>query len=52
MEIFENLTLGFCWWDLPALILLIAVTALFFVRRHKLNNEKKELQNQLSESEQ
>lgn len=49
MGILENLALGFCWWDLPALILLIAVTALFFVRRHKLNDEKKELQNQLSE---
>ncbi len=49
MEFFEHLTVGCCWWDFPALILLIAITALFFVKRHKLNNEKKELQNQLSE---
>jgi hypothetical protein len=46
MGFFEDLTLGFCWWDLPALILLVAVTALFFIRHHKLNKEKKELQNQ------
>ncbi len=49
MGFWENLTLGFCWWDIPAVILLIALTIVFFVRRHKLNVEKKELQNQLSE---
>lgn len=48
MGIFEYATLGFCWWDVPALILLIVATALFFVRRHKLGKEIKELQNQLS----
>lgn len=51
MGFFENVALGFCWWDLPALILLIAVTALFFVRRHKLGKEIKELQDQLSEKQ-
>ncbi len=45
MEFLENATLGFCWWDIPALVLLIAVAVLFFVRRHKLNEEKKKLQN-------
>lgn len=49
MDFFEHITLGVCWWDLPALILLIAVTVLFLVRRHKLNGDKKNLQNQLSE---
>jgi hypothetical protein len=49
MGFFEYATLGFCWWDIPTLILLIAVTALFFVRRHKLGKEIKELQNQLPE---
>lgn len=48
MEFFEHITLGFCWWDIPALILLIAATACFFVKRHKLNSEKKELQSQMS----
>ena len=44
MEFFENATVGCCWWDIPALILLIAITVLFLVRRHKLNEEKKKLQ--------
>lgn len=51
MGFFENATLGFCWWDVPALILLIATTALFFVRRHKLGKEIEELQDRLSKQE-
>ena len=49
MGFLEHVTLGFCWWDFPALLLLIAVTAWFFMKRHKLNEDKKELQDQLSE---
>ena len=45
---FENATLGFCWWDIPALIALIAVTAWFVVTKRKLNKEKEELEGQLS----
>lgn len=48
MEFFEHLKLG-CWWDIPTLILLIAATACFFVRRHQLNKKKRELENQLLE---
>jgi hypothetical protein len=51
MGFFEYATLGFCWWDIPALILFIAAAALFFVRRHKLGKEIKELQDQLSEKQ-
>lgn len=46
MGFLEHLQFG-CWWDLPALILLVAVTAWFLVRRHQLNKEKKELQDRM-----
>ncbi len=48
IELFEHLTMGFCLWDIPLVILLIVVTALFFVRKQKLSKKKKELQDQLS----
>ena len=51
MGFFEYATLGFCGWDIPALILLVAAAALFFVRRHKLGKEIKELKDQLSEQQ-
>lgn len=47
MSFFENLKLV-CGWDILALIILIGATTWFFVRRHQLNKEKKELQDQLS----
>ena len=40
MEFFEHAVFGFCWWDIPGLIAL--------VKRHKLKEEKKELESQLS----
>lgn len=46
-EFFENAVLGFCWWDISGLLALIAVTAWFLVKRHKLNEEKKELEGHL-----
>lgn len=46
---FEHAVLGFCWWDIPALLVLIAATALFLVKRHKLKEEKKELESKLSD---
>lgn len=47
MNFLEHLKLG-CWWDIPTLIILIGATAWFFVRRHQLSKEKKELQDRLS----
>lgn len=41
--------LGFCWWDLPALIVLIAVIATFVVRHHNQKMDEKELEDSLSE---
>ncbi len=43
MVFHENIVWGFCGWDLLAIIFLIAITALFLIRRHKLNKEIKEL---------
>lgn len=48
MQFFENGYLGLCWWDAPVLILLAAATALFLVKRSKLNREKKELESRLT----
>ena len=41
--------LGFCWWDLLALIILIFVIVVFAVRRSNLRDEQKELEDQLSD---
>ena len=43
MDFFENIVWGFCGWDLLAIIFFIAITACFFIRRHMLNREIKEL---------
>lgn len=47
--IFEHTTLGFCWWDLPALIVLLAVIIVFIVKRHDMKKEEKDLEDRLSE---
>lgn len=39
----ENLTFGFCWWDIPCLILLVAAGAYVVIRRKNLKKELKEL---------
>ena len=33
--ILEHTTLGFCWWDLPALIVLILVIVVFAWKHHE-----------------
>ena len=47
--IFEHTRLGFCWWDLLALVILIIVVVAFAVKRGKLKDEQDELEDQLSE---
>lgn len=47
MEFIKNIIWGWCGWDTLAVIFLIAVTAWFFIRRHQLNKEIKELKDQL-----
>mgnify|MGYP003094510811 FL=1 len=47
--IFEHIRLGFCWWDLLALVILVIVVVAFAVKRSKLKDEQDELEDQLSE---
>ena len=47
--IFEHTRLGFCWWDLLALVILVIVVVAFAVKRSKLKAEPDELEDQLSE---
>ncbi len=47
MGIFENMTWGFCRWDLLMLIFIVAVIAVFFINRYRLNKKIKELKEQL-----
>lgn len=47
--IFAHTTLGFCWWDIPALIVLIVVIVAFAVKHHNMKKEEKDLEDQLSE---
>lgn len=45
----EHTKLGFCWWDLLALLILLAVVIVYLVRRHNLKKEQKNLEDQLSD---
>ena len=47
--IFEHTRLGFCWWDLLALVILVIVVVAFAVKRSKLKDEQDELEDLLSE---
>lgn len=47
--IFEHTRLGFCWWDLLELVILVIVVVAFAVKRSKLKDEQDELEDQLSE---
>ena len=45
----EHTKLGFCWWDLLALLILLAVVIVYLVRCHNLKKEQKDLEDQLSD---
>ena len=45
----EHTKLGFCWWDLLALLILLAVVIVYLVRRHNLKKEQQDLEDQLSD---
>ncbi|MCI8400751.1 MAG: hypothetical protein HFI38_01425 [Lachnospiraceae bacterium] len=47
--VFEHSVFGFCWWDLPAAILLIAVIVVFAWKHHEMKKEEKDLEDQISE---
>lgn len=47
--IFEHTTLGFCWWDIPALIILVVVIVVFAWKHHDMKKQEKELEDKLAE---
>lgn len=47
--IIEHSKLGFCWWDIPALIILIVVVAVFVWKHHDMKKQEKDLEDQISE---
>lgn len=48
-NILAHTRLAFCWWDLPALIVLVVVIVAFAVKHHNMKKEQKDLEDQLSE---
>ena len=46
--VLDHTRLCFCWWDLAALIILLAVIAVYLVQHRKMKQQEKELQDQLS----
>ena len=49
LYILSHTKLGFCWWDLQALILLIIVIAVFAVKHHDMKKEEKDLEDEISQ---
>lgn len=49
MNEFVHTTLGFCFWDIPALIVLIAIIVVFVVHVIRQNRREKEFEDELSE---
>lgn len=47
--ILDRTRLGFCWWDVIALIILVLVIVTFSVKINKMNEEKKQLEKQLAD---
>ncbi len=47
-NVLENSILGFCKWDILALIVLAVVVVVFEVRQRKLKKRQRELEERLS----
>lgn len=47
--ILEHTILGFCWWDLPAAIILIVVIAVVAWKHHDMKQQERDLEDQISE---
>ena len=47
--ILEHTTLGFCQWDLLALIVLIVIIVVFAWKRHDMKKQEKDLEDQIAE---
>lgn len=46
--VFEHSALGFCWWDLPAAIVLIVVVVAFIWKHHDMKKQERELEDEIS----
>ena len=46
--VIQHTCLGFCWLDLVALLVLIAVIVITFLRRRDMKKQEKELEERLS----
>lgn len=46
--VLEHTAPGFCLWDLPAAIILIAVIAVFIWKVHDMKQQEKDLEDQIS----
>lgn len=40
--------LGFCWWDLVALVVLVVVVGFFIIKYRKAKQHEKELEDEIS----
>ena len=47
--VLEHTTLGFCWWDLPAAIILIVVIVAFAWKHHDMKKQEKDLEDRIAE---
>ena len=45
----QHTLLGFCWWDLPALIILIAIIVVLVIRHRKQKRREQELEDAIAE---
>lgn len=46
--VLSHSVLGFCWWDLLALLALVVVVVYFVVHHRKMKRHEKELEDELS----
>ncbi len=49
--IFQQTVLGFCWWDLPALLVLVGIVVCAVIKHRKYAKIKKELEDALIEKD-
>ena len=47
--VLEHTKLGFCWWDIPALLVLAAIVVIYLIRSHDLKKQQKEMEDQLAD---
>lgn len=48
-NVIHHTVFGFCWWDLPAFLILAAVVTLFIVRHRNMKKREKALEDELAE---